>query len=70
MILSALLLQTAVAPADMAALSARLNTHFHASVRNGRCKVVKTTGDAALDRVGCLAAEVCVVEQVRWWRSH
>lgn len=57
MILSLLLLQAALDPTTVAA---RLDTGFRGRVQGAGCKVSRSTGNAAIDRIGCRAVEVCV----------
>lgn len=66
MMLAALLLQAAdPAPAadDIVVIGQRLQRDFKARVDFGkagaRCRVTRSTGDAAIDRIGCTAMEVC-----------
>jgi hypothetical protein len=67
MILAAFLMVQAAAPAppadDIVVIGQRLQRDFKARVDFGkagaRCRVTKSTGDAAIDRIGCTALEVC-----------
>ena len=65
MLAALLLLQAAPAPAadEVVVIGERLEKNWAAKFRSGakgmQCKVTRSTGDAEIDRIGCVAMEAC-----------